>query len=228
MKYIIIGLGNYGQVLAEELSALGHEIIGVDINAGRVENVKDKIATTFVVDAIDEQALSVLPLNSVDAVIVAIGANFGSSIRTVALLKKKRVKHIYARAIDGVHRSVLEAFELERILSPEENSARELVNRMEFGENIEEFQVDNDYAVIKFPIPKKLVGYRVNELNLEKEFGLKMIALKRGTTIKNAIGISCIEHHVMNEFAENEQLKANDRLVCYGRYSSFRKFWKAL
>ena len=28
MKYIIIGLGNYGHVLAEELSALGHEVIG--------------------------------------------------------------------------------------------------------------------------------------------------------------------------------------------------------
>ena len=28
MKYIIIGLGNYWHVLAEELSALGHEIIG--------------------------------------------------------------------------------------------------------------------------------------------------------------------------------------------------------
>ena len=32
MKYIIIGLGNYGHVLAEELSALGHEIIGADIS----------------------------------------------------------------------------------------------------------------------------------------------------------------------------------------------------
>ena len=28
MKYIIIGLGNYGGVLAEELTALGHEVIG--------------------------------------------------------------------------------------------------------------------------------------------------------------------------------------------------------
>ena len=28
MKYIIIGLGNYGHVLAEEFSALGHEVIG--------------------------------------------------------------------------------------------------------------------------------------------------------------------------------------------------------
>ena len=35
MKYIIIGLGNYGGVLAEELSVLGHEVIGVDTNEHR-------------------------------------------------------------------------------------------------------------------------------------------------------------------------------------------------
>ena len=101
MKYIIIGLGNYGHVLAEELSALGHEVIGADISAGRVDSLKDKVATAFVIDATDGQALSVLPLNSVDVVIVAIGENFGASIRVVALLKQKKVKRIYARAIDG-------------------------------------------------------------------------------------------------------------------------------
>lgn len=45
MKYIIIGLGNYGRVLAEELSALGHEIIGADISESRVDSIKDKVAT---------------------------------------------------------------------------------------------------------------------------------------------------------------------------------------
>ena len=72
MKYIIIGLGNYGHVLAEELSALGHEIIGADISESRVDSIKDKVATAFVIDATDEQSLSVLPLNSVDIVILPI------------------------------------------------------------------------------------------------------------------------------------------------------------
>ena len=44
MKYIIIGLGNYGHVLAEELSALGHEVIGADVSVGRVDSLKEKIA----------------------------------------------------------------------------------------------------------------------------------------------------------------------------------------
>ncbi|MCD8310609.1 MAG: TrkA family potassium uptake protein [Prevotellaceae bacterium] len=228
MKYIIIGLGNYGHVLAEEFSVLGHEVIGVDSNAGRVDNLKEKIAAAFVLDATDAQSLSVLPLQSVDAVIVAIGANFGASVRVVALLKKWKVKHIYARSYDDVHRSVLEAFGLDRILTPEEDAARGLVRMIEFGRNIEVFKVDADYYVIKFPVPKKLVGYYVNELHLEKEFGLKMLALKRGTTLKNAVGISFTEYNVKNEFIENEQVQADDRLVCYGRYSDFRKFWKAL
>ena len=41
MKYIIIGLGNYGGVLAEELSVLGHEVIGVDTNEHRVDVLKE-------------------------------------------------------------------------------------------------------------------------------------------------------------------------------------------
>lgn len=85
------------------------------------------------IDATDEQSLSVLPLNSVDMVIVAIGENFGASIRVVAMLKQKQVKYIYARAIDGVHKAVLEAFGLEKILTPEEDAARSLVQLLDFG-----------------------------------------------------------------------------------------------
>lgn len=228
MKYIIIGLGNYGHVLAEELSALGHEVIGADISSGRVDSLKDKIATAFVIDATDEQALSVLPLNTVDVVIVAIGENFGASIRVAALLKQRKVKRIYARAIDAVHCSVLQAFGLERILTPEEDAAHGLVRLLEFGADMETFRVDPDYYVVKFTVPEKLVGYCVNELNLDKEFGLKMLALKRAGTLMNSLGISFTEHNVVNEFADNEQIQSGDRLVCYGRYRDFQRFWKAL
>lgn len=228
MKYIIIGLGNYGHALAEELSAIGHEVIGADMSASRVDGLKDKIATAFVIDATDDQALSVLPLNTVDVVIVAIGENFGASIRVVALLKQKKVEHIYARAIDAVHRSVLEAFGLERILTPEEDAARGLVHLLEFGSNIETFRVDSNYYIIKFSVPDKFIGYFVNELNIDQEFGLKLIALKRAETLKNCLGISVLEHDVMNELPDNVRIQAGDQLVCYGRYKDFQKFWKAL
>ena len=228
MKYIIIGLGNYGHVLAEELSVLGHEVIGADISESRVDSIKDKVATAFVIDATDELSLAVLPLNSVDIVIVAIGENFGASIRVVALLKQKKVQHIYARAIDAVHRSVLEAFNLEKILTPEEDAARSLVQLLDFGTNMEAFRVDSEYYVVKFSVPEKFIGYFVNELTLDEEFHLKWIGLKRANRIENCLGISLTEHSIVNELPENDKIQEGDELVCYGKYRDFQKFWKAL
>ncbi len=228
MKYIIIGLGNYGSMLAEELAALGHEVIGADFIESRVDNIKNKIATAFVIDATDEHSLSVLPLNGVDIVIVAIGENFGASIRVVALLKQKKVEHIYARAIDPVHKAVLEAFSLERILIPEEDAARALVQTLDFGTKMESFRIDSDHYVVKFRVTDKFVGYYVNELNLDEEFGIKLLGIKRGNTVQNCIGVAITEHNVLNELPENEQIQEGDELVCYGKYRSFRSFWKAL
>lgn len=228
MKYIIIGLGNYGHMLAEELSALGHEVIGADVSVSRVDSIKEKIATAFVLDATDDQSLSVLPLNGVDVVIVAIGENFGASIRVVAILKQMKVKHIFARAIDSVHRSVLEAFELERILTPEEDAARGLVHLLEFGSDMETFRVGLDYYVVKFAVPEKMVGYYTNELNLYDEFGLRLLALKRVRQAKNCLGISFTEHLMMDKTEEKDQIQAGDELICYGRYKDFQKFWRAM
>ena len=144
MKCIIIGLGTYGRVLADEMSALGHEVIAADSDASRVERVKDICDAAFQIDACDELALNVLPLKKVDVVIVAIGSNLGASVRVVALLKKQGVNHIYARANDYVHKSILQAFDIEKILIPEERAARSLVRQMDLGVKTDLFRVDED------------------------------------------------------------------------------------
>lgn len=228
MKYIVIGLGNYGGVLAEELTALGHEVIGADCDGRLVDKIKEKVATAFELDATDEAALSALPLNAVDVIIVAIGKNFGASVRVVSLLKKKAVKHIYARAVDGIHKTVLEAFSIDRILTPEQDAARMLVQFLELNVDVEPFRISDNYYVFKFGVPKKLAGYGINELQIEKEFGLKIISLVQGKEVKNCIGISVLEQEVANEFPENYIVREEDALVCYGLYDNFIKFWRSL
>lgn len=228
MKYIIIGLGNYGSVLAEELSVLGHEVVGVDVREPQVDVLKDKVTTSFIIDATDEAALGALPLQDVDVVIVAIGENFGASVRVVALLKKLGVKHIYARAVDEVHRTVLEAFNLDAILTPEKEAARSLVRRLDLRVNVESFQVDEDHYVLKFKLPSRLVGYSLSELSLEKEFQIRIIALVQGHQVMNSLGISILDHQVSPEMEAHYQLQADDELLCFGKYSDFMNFWKAL
>lgn len=228
MKYIVIGLGNYGSVLAEELTSLGHEVIGVDQDEQNVDRMKDKVATSYAIDVTDETALTVLPLQSVDVVIVAIGENFGASVRVVSLLKKNKVKHIYARAVDDIHKSVLEAFSLDRVLTPEKDAARMLVQLLELNIEVESFQVDEEHFIFKFGIPKKLIGCPVNELKRDEDFGLQLLSLIRGKMVQNSLGISVLERGVDNVFPEDYTLQADDRLVCYGLYKDFIRFWKSV
>ena len=228
MKYIVIGLGNYGYVLAEELASMGHEVIGADNNPLQAESIKSKIATAFILDATDKQALSTLPLNSVDAVIVAIGKDFGASIRVVALLKKLQVKHIYARATDNIHKSVLEAFQIDGVLRPEEEAARRLVELWEFGTSTEAFKVDANHYVMKFVVPERFTGYFIAELKLSETLQLQLIAIKRARSTKNVLGITVSEQYLVDKNDPEEKIVEGDELVCFGAYKAFKDFWKAI
>lgn len=228
MKYIVIGLGNYGVVVAVELTALGHEVIGVDISEDRVDEIKDKVATAFVIDATDEKSLSVLPLNSVDAVIVAISENFGASIRVTAMLKLHKVQHIYARAMDEVHKAVLQAFELDRILTPEEDAAYSLVAQLNFGTNIDAFRIDKDYWIVKFTIPDRFVGRSVAELNLEEDYRIRVVTVTRSGQVTNLLGLVVKEQTALSDIPGEGKLQVGDELVSFGRKEDFQKFWKKM
>lgn len=125
-----------------------------------------------------------------------------------------------------VHKAVLEAFSLEKILTPEEDAARSLVQLLDFGTSVEAFRVDSEYYVVKFTVPKKFVGYFVNELNLDEEFHLKLIGLKRADKVTNCLGISLMELHVKNELPGDEKVEEGDELVCYSKYRDFNPFGK--
>ena len=94
MNFVIIGLGNFGASLAKKLTALGHDVIGVDKDMEKVEFFKDKIKNTVSMDITDIHALKSLPLKDCDHLVVCIGDDFGSSVKTVALIKHLGVQKI--------------------------------------------------------------------------------------------------------------------------------------
>lgn len=228
MKYIVIGLGNYGQVLAKELTELNHEVIGVDNDATKVEMIKDYIATSFILDATNELSLSILPLRSVDVVIVAIGEAFDASIKSVALLKKNSVKSIYARALNPVHRSVLEAFNIDLILTPEQDAARSLVQLLDLNISVESLKLDNEYNVMKFRVPKSLIGFEISDIDIENEFNLKIVSVLCSQKVTNYLGIVVSDKAVIENLTMDYKLHENDYIVCYGKHKDFISFWKSI
>jgi trk system potassium uptake protein TrkA len=115
MKYIIIGLGNFGASLAQKLTEQGNEVIGIDTRMSKVDAYKEKISHTICMDSTDEYTVSGLPLKDTDIVLVAIGEDQGANIITTAIFKNFEVKRLISRAINPLHEKVLQAIGVDEI-----------------------------------------------------------------------------------------------------------------
>lgn len=223
MRYIIIGLGIYGENLARDLTDMGHEVIGVDIKQSHIDAVKDYISTVYIIDSTEESALSVLPLDNVDLVIVAIGENFGASIRTVALLKKAGVKHIYARAIDKLHESILESFEIDRIITPEQRAAADLTHEMELGSAIRTLDVGDGSIVASLRAPVFILGLKYSEIDFHGRYGLTFIAATRPEARRNILGLERSAQKIL-DIQPDTTVADNDTITLYGTRRNLHAF----
>lgn len=226
MRYLIIGLGIYGTNLAMDLTQMGHEVIGADVSATQVDAIKDFISAAYILDTTEESSINALPLKNVDMVIVAIGENFGASVKTVALLKKSGVKRIYARAIDELHESILEGLEVERILTPEQRAARDLVYEMELGTHVDALSVDRDYYVLNFAAPKYFFGLKYADLNGDRMFGLRLIAVTRQVSRVNVLGLGNASKALLDVSSGNEVVEEGDTFTCFGTSAAYRKMFR--
>lgn len=229
MKYCIIGLGIYGSNLAKDLTAMGHEVVGADNRPANVEAIKNLISTAYIIDATDEASLAVLPLKNCDVVIVAIGENFGASVKTVALLKQMGVPHIYARAIDPLHEAILKGFELDRIITPEQRAAWDLVYEMELGSRVESLAVTDQCYVLRFSAPTHFEGMKYSELNLSRDFNIKLIAAATFRSRRNLLGLQRNDYVLIPDSQYNEtSVVGSDRWTCLGMREDFRSLFRYL
>lgn len=153
MKIIIIGLGNFGSALGIQLTAAGHEVIGVDSSSVKAEAYKDLITQTIVLDSTNEHALKTLPLRECDYAVVAIGEDFGASVMTTALLKQANVKHLVSRAINELHSTVLETLGVEMIIRPEKDSASLFADRILLYGVSNAYHISDEYKIVEAFIP---------------------------------------------------------------------------
>lgn len=226
MRYLIIGLGIYGTNLAIDLTDMGHEVIGADIASHKVEAIKDYISTAYIIDSTDEQSLNALPLKNVDLVIVAIGENFGASIKTVALLKKMGITNIYARAIDNLHEAILQGLKVERILTPEQRAAHDLTYELELDTHVNALNVDKDYYVLNFRAPKYFFGMTYPEITIDRAFGLKLIAATRPASKSNVLGIEHQAQQLLDIKDFTLKVEEGDVFTCFGSTRNYRNMYR--
>ncbi|WP_341654745.1 TrkA family potassium uptake protein [Blattabacterium cuenoti] len=227
MKIIIIGLGNFGRSLALNLTDNGHEVFGIDHKMEKVDLLKDHIANVVCMDANNEAAYKVLPIQQADLGIVAIGENEGSSIVTTAILKKYKNLKIVSRSLSRIHDTILEAMGINDVIHPEQDAAFRLTKQISFNYALDYFRVDNKHSIAEVFSPSSFSGKSVKSLKLTQKYSVSLITVIRD--IHNNPLSSTKENHtrkVIGLVTGETVLKNGDILTLFGSNKSIMNFIK--
>src|SRR5574344_557555 len=206
MKYIIIGLGNFGSSLGEILCKQGHEVIGVDSRQTLVETLKETLTSTICLNSTEEMALRTLPLFAVDAVIVTIGEDWAACVQTTALLKQLGVSEI---------------------INPELEAAKRITGRLTSKKVVDQYTISENSSVMELNISKDMEGQTIGNLRFDA-MGLKLLAIKRSVERDNIFGIKRDEKVTIENIDDNVVLVKGDHIVLFGNTDNFNKLLRAI
>lgn len=223
MKYIIVGLGNFGASLAGKLTEMGNEVIGVDVNMSKVEAIKDRITHAINLDSTDKAAVSNLPLSETDIVIVGIGEDMGANIMTTALMRQLHVKRLISRAVSPLQEMVLEAMGVDEIIHPEEETAERWSKKLNLEGVVDSFEVNRDFSIIETRVPKEFDGRTLEEIGLKRKYDIIVLTTIKLTREKNALGVERDVSNVGSVASAKTVLYKGDIMVLYGHNRSIKK-----
>ncbi len=178
-QFCIIGLGYFGMNLATILSKEGAEILAIDNNPERIDEISEIVTHAVCMDSTDERALRSLGLLDMDAVIVAIGEDFESSITTTAILQSINVKKIYSRIVSPIHERLLRLMGVAEMLMPEAEAAGHLASRLLLDGIIGSFAIGEEYGVFEIPVPEHFIRSSIIETNIRENHKLNIVTIKK-------------------------------------------------
>lgn len=99
---LIIGVGQFGSHIARRMEELRCEVMAVDENEERINDILPYVTNARIGDSTNEEFLRSLGVGNYDVCIVALGSLFQSSLETTSLLKELGAKKVISRATNDV------------------------------------------------------------------------------------------------------------------------------
>jgi len=207
----VIGLGNFGSTVANELQRFGNHVIGIDISESRVANHASMLSQAMIVDARDDAALREAGLGECAIGVVAMGGDLEASILAAMNLKLIGVPKVWAKASSKTHHRILSKLGVDRIIHPEVEVGQHIAQVLHNPLVRDYVSLGNGFHVVNFRVPESLEGKSLKDLPHTKKFDLRCIGVMRGTEFVGDDGADC-------------RLEHEDRLLLLGHRKNLRSF----
>ena len=175
---LIIGLGRFGRHLAVELNELGHEVMAVDDDEDRVNEILPYVTNAQIGDSTNANFLKSLGIGNFDICFVTISANFENSLETTSLLKELGAKIVISRAERDIQKKFLLRNGADQVVYPERQVAKWASIRYTADHILDYMEIDASHAIFEAEVPEEWLGKTIGELDVRRKYNINIIAVK--------------------------------------------------
>ncbi|MBU8906866.1 potassium channel family protein [Desertibacillus haloalkaliphilus] len=182
-QFAVIGLGRFGSSICKELYKLGHEVLAIDTNEQKINEITRYATHSVIADGTDEKALQSVGIRNFDYVIVAIGDDIQSSILSTLLLKELGIEQVWVKAQNYYHQRVLEKIGADRIVHPEQDMGMRIAQHLVSEKIIDYIELSEDYSIVEMVATTKVDQETLADLDIRAKYGCTILGIKRGKDI---------------------------------------------
>jgi len=226
-QFVIIGAGRFGRAVAITLVQEGCQVLLLDNDAKRIQQMSDLVTQAAQVDVTDEKALQSLDLGDMDVAVVSIGSDLEASILATMKLKEMGIKTVVAKAGTLAHSKILSRVGADRIIFPERDMGERIAGLLVSPTIFDYIEVSPGYTMVDIQVPNHLRGQTLGQANVRSEFGIDIVAIKRRSPGLDKQGQSELEEEVIIAPPASEVLGEKDILVVIGEEEKINNFRSA-
>ena len=180
---LLIGLGRFGRHMAEKLRELRHEVLAVDRDEQRVNDILPLVTNAQIGDSTNERFIESLGVRNFDLCIVAIADDFQSSLETTALLKDNGARFVLSRATQDSHAKFLLRNGADDVVYLEKQMANWAAVTYSDDCIFDYMPLANDYAIYEISVPPHWVGRTAVDLEVRKKHNINILATKQNGVV---------------------------------------------
>lgn len=210
---LLIGLGRFGRGVAEKLNELHHQVLAVDKDEKRVNEILPLVTDAQIGDATSETFLRTLGVDNFDVCIVTIGEDFQSSLETTSLLKELGAKKVVSRASREVHRKFLLRNGADDVVYPEGQLAAWTAIRHTTDHVLDYIALDGEYSIYDIAVPPEWHGKTVGGIDIRKKYNLNLLAVRENG-------------HPSTAVTSDTMLQENQTILVLGKWKDVQKCFR--
>ncbi len=178
-QFAIIGVGNFGIRMLDELSENECEILILDKDRELVEKLKDRVTAAYMADVMDEETITKLIPPTIDAAIVDLGGRVEVSTLVTHYLHKMGVKKIIVKAETDEHGEILSIVGATQVIFPSREAAKRVAPLLTSPLMFSFLPIGSGLVIAEVRVPERYYGMTLVEADLRRTTGMNVIAIRK-------------------------------------------------